>query len=547
VEAHINLGEAYLRQGQLEKATASLEQAVRLQPGHVDSHNRLGILARQQGRLDEAIAHYQEAVEISPNFAAAHHNLGLALAGLGRYQEALASYEWAIRLNPDHCEARFARALTWLLLGDLEQGWRDYEYRWQNRPAPKPSGPQPLWDGSPFKGQTILLWAEQGLGDTIQFIRYASLVKQQGGSVVVQCPAKLTRLLAGCPGIDRLTPHNAPLSAYDVQAPLMSLPRILGTTLKTVPANVPYIFAESDLVERWRRELHGLDGFRVGIAWQGDPTYRCDRDRSFPLRHFAPLARLGGVHLISLQKGPGVEQLREIVGMFPVFDLGSQLDESTGAFVDTAAVMKCLDLVITSDTAVAHLAGALGVPVWLALTFAPEWRWLLDREDSPWYPSMRLFRQARRGEWEGVFTRMANELRRKIGTGPTLAVPVPLAPAELIDKITILEIKLERIREAAKLANVRTELTELTAARERWLANLGELTHLTEELKAVNAALWQIEDDLRACERAQDFGPRFIQLARSVYQHNDRRAALKRQINERLGSRLVEEKSYASY
>jgi len=547
VEAIINLGEVYLRQGELDKASEKLKQAVRLRPEHVDSHNRLGIVARQQGRLDEAVTHYEEAVQLSPNFAAAHHNLGLALAGLGRYEEALASYEEAIRLNPDHWEARLARAMTWLLLGDFEHGWRDYEYRWQYRPAPKPAGSQPLWDGSPLKGQTILLWAEQGLGDTIHFIRYAALVKQQGGTVVVQCPAKLSSLLSSCPGIDRLVPHNAPLPAYDVQAPLLSLPRILGTTLETVTANVPYLSAENDLIERWRRELNSLNGFRVGIAWQGDPAYRCDRDRSIPLRHFAPLARVSGVRLVSLQKGPGVEQLREVAELFQVIDLGPRLDENTGAFMDTAAVMKCLDLVITSDTAVAHLAGALGVPVWLALTFAPEWRWLLDREDSPWYPSMRLFRQTRRGDWEGVFRRMAGELRQRVGTAAPLEVFIPVAPGELIDKITILEIKLERIRDSAKLTNVRAELAELTAVRERGLPDSDELARLTRELKTINEALWQIEDDLRDCERTRDFGPRFIQLARSVYQHNDRRAGLKRQINQQLGSRLIEEKSYASY
>ncbi len=547
VEAIINLGEAHLRQGELDKAAEKLEQAVRLRPEHIDSHNRLGIVARQQGRLDEAVAHYQQAVQLSPNFAAAHHNLGLALGGLGRYEEALASYEEAIRLNPDHGEARLARAMTWLLLGDFERGWRDYEYRWQCRPAPKPPGSQPLWDGSPLKGQTILLWAEQGLGDTIQFIRYAALVKQQGGTVVVQCPAKLSRLLSSCPGIDRLVPHNVPLPAFDVQAPLLSLPRVLGTTLASVPANVPYVFADNDLVKRWQGELKRLNGFRVGIAWQGDPAYRCDRDRSIPLRHFAPLARVPGVRLINLQKGPGVEQLREVAGLVPVLDLGPRLDEKTGAFMDTAAVMTCLDLVITSDTAVAHLAGALGVPVWLALTFAPEWRWLRDREDSPWYPSMRLFRQTQRGDWEGVFRRMAGELRRRVGTAAPLDVYVPIAPGELIDKITILEIKLERIRDYAKLGNVRAELTELTAARERYLPDSAELTRLIRELKTVNEALWQIEDDLRDCERLRDFGPRFIELARSVYQNNDRRAALKRRINELLGSRLIEEKSYTSY
>ncbi len=543
-----NLGHALLALGQHAEARKHLEEAIRLRPNHADSYNRLGIVAREQGRLEEAVAHYRKAIQLAPDLAAAYHNLGLALAELGRYDEALACYEQAAQLNPGHSEARFARAMTWLLLGDFERGWRDYEYRWQYRPAPKPAGPQPLWDGAPLNGQTILLWAEQGLGDTIMFIRYAALVKQQGGTVLVQCPAKLTRLLSSCPGIDRLVPHNAPLPSYDVQAPLLSLPRILGTTLETVPAHVPYLFADRDLIESWRRELSPWEGFRVGIAWQGDPAYRGDRDRSIPLRYFAPLARVAGVRLISLQKGSGTEQLDEVASQFPVIDLGGRLDETGDAFVDTAAVMKNLDLVVTSDTAVAHLAGALGVPVWLALTFAPEWRWLLERQDSPWYPTMRLFRQVRRGDWESLFTRMADELRQKIGqAAPVAEILVPIAPGELIDKITILEIKMEHIRDTAKLANVRTELAELTAIRNRCLPYSAEVARLTEALKAVNETLWQIEDALRTCERMQEFGPRFIQLARSVYQQNDRRALLKRQINERLGSRLIEEKSYAAY
>jgi hypothetical protein len=254
------------------------------------------------------------------------------------------------------------------------------------------------------------------------------------------------------------------------------------------------------------------------------------------------------VHLLSLQKGPGREQLPAIPGRLPVTDLGGQLDETTGAFMDTAAVMKNLDLVITSDTAIAHLAGALGVPVWVALNDVPDWRWLLDREDSPWYPTMRLFRQSRPGQWADVFERIAEALHRRLAAPAELRpIRVEIAPGELIDKITILEIKGERITDAVKRHHVLTELTLLVAARDRAVPGSAELTRLAAELKAVNEALWQIEDEIRRCERDADFGPRFIALARSVYGRNDRRAALKRQINERLGSPLLEEKSYTSY
>jgi len=293
--------------------------------------------------------------------------------------------------------------------------------------------------------------------------------------------------------------------------------------------------------------LEPVHAFKVGIAWQGSPKYRNDHERSVPLAHFAALARVPGVQLISLQIGPGIEQLACLAGLFPVTDLGSHLDETAGPFMDTAAVMKNLDLVVTSDTVIPHLAGALAVPVWVALPLAPDWRWLLEREDSPWYPSMRLFRQAERGNWTEVFERIAGELHKMLGSCGPRPVLVEIAPGELLDKITILEIKREHIADAAKLRHVEVELAALQAVRQDTLAPSEPLAALTAELKAANEQLWQVEDDIRDCERRKDFGPRFIELARSVYRHNDRRAALKRRINELLGSRLIEEKAYAPY
>src|SRR5262249_2866677 len=246
------------------------------------------------------------------------------------------------------------------------------------------------------------------------FIRYAPLVRQRGGTVVVECQPPLVPLLRGCPGIDHLLARGAGLPACDVQVPLLSLPGVFQTTLATVPADVPYLFADAALGERWRRELGGDEAFKVGIAWQGSPSFPGDRLRSIPLTQFAPLARIEGVRLYGLQKGPGREQIRPAPAATPALvDLGERLDEQ-GAFLDTAAVMKSLDLVVTSDTAIAHLAGALGVPVWVALSVGADWRWLLDREDCPWYPTMRLFRQRRPDDWDEVFERIAAELRRRL-------------------------------------------------------------------------------------------------------------------------------------
>jgi tetratricopeptide (TPR) repeat protein len=412
-EAHSNLGVALVRLGKQEEALASYQQALRLRPDFADAHNNLGNVLRDQGRIEEAVGHFEEALRIKANYAEAHNNLGIARSQQGNIHEAVAGYERALRLKPDYPDARWNRALAWLAAGDFEKGWPEYEYRWHVNSLQPRSFKQPRWDGTNLAGQTILLYAEQGLGDTLHFIRYALLVKQRDGRVLVECQKAMTEVLAGCPGIDELIPQGATLPEFDVQAPLMSLPELFHTRLETIPVTIPYLFPNPGLLKHWRAALQHLTGFKVGIAWQGSKGFKHDRHRSMPLTHFAPLARVPGVRLISLQKGAGTEQLDDGTCDFRVQDLGRYAD-ARGLFTDTAAIMKQLDLVISSDTAIAHLAGALGVPVWTALPFAPDWRWLREREDSPWYPTMRLFRQKERGNWDEVFGRMAAELAKRV-------------------------------------------------------------------------------------------------------------------------------------
>ncbi len=416
-EAHNHSGAWFEQQGRLDEAVACYQQALALKPDYAEAHNNLGNVLKEQGKFEEALASYQQALGLKPDYAEVHYNQGVVLKEQGRLTEALASLEHALRLKPDYAEAHSSRALAWLLAGDFARGWPEYEWRWQCPPFSLPRFGQPLWDGSPLGGQTILLYAEQGFGDTLQFIRYAPLVKERGGCVLLACPAALIPLLRSSRGIDRLLPQEGPLPPLDVYAPLLSLPRIFSTTLATVPAQVPYLFADAQLSQHWREQLSALPGSKIGIAWQGSPHYRGDRQRSIPLVQFAPLARLPGVRLVSLQKGPGTEQLRDVANRFPVTDLGSQLDATSGAFLDTAAVMEHLNLVITADTVIAHLAGALGVPVWVALPFAPDWRWLLDREESPWYPTVRLFRQQTWGNWPEVFARLTDAVQQIQGKG----------------------------------------------------------------------------------------------------------------------------------
>jgi tetratricopeptide (TPR) repeat protein len=412
--AHNNLGAALAYQGRAEEAVACYRVALGLKPDYAEAHNNLGDALKEQGRLDEAAACLRRALELKPDFAEAHYNLGNTLKEQRRLDEAVACYRRALELKPDAADAHWNLALSWLLAGDWQRGWPEYQWRWQAKGCAPRRFPQPLWNGESLAAKTILLHAEQGLGDTIQFIRYAAIVKQHGGAVVVECQKPLVALLQGCPGIDRLVGQGDDLPAFDVQSPLLSVPGILKTSLETVPARIPYLAARPALVERWRTRLSGLDGFKIGIVWQGNPKNTRDRLRCVPLRCFAPLARIPGVRLLSLQKGAGAEQLAEVRDLFAVTDFAGELDEQSGPFMDTAALMKNLDLVIASDTAAAHLAGALGVPVWVALPFVPDWRWLLDRADSPWYPTMRLFRQERPGDWQGVFPRMESALRERI-------------------------------------------------------------------------------------------------------------------------------------
>lgn len=414
-DAYYSLGNALRDLDRFDEAAASFEQAVALKPESVESRNNLGIVYEAIGRLDDAIAQYDQVLRIKPDYVESHYNWGLALVRKGQLDEAIQRYDSALRLRPDSADMHRSRAMALLLKGDFEQGFTEFEWRWGCSDTIRPPFEQPPWDGSPLAGRTILLHAEQGLGDTVQFIRFAPHVKARGARVLLQCQPPVKCLLSGCAGFDQLIVQGEAIPPFDVHAPLMSLPRLLGITLTTIPAERAYIEADAGLIEKWRQDLRSSEGLKVGISWQGNPKYKGDRQRSIPLVQFAPLTEIEGLRLFSLQKGPGTEQIREAVQLFPLTDLGPQLDESTGPFMDTAAVMKNLDLVVTSDTAVAHLAGALGVPVWVALNYSPDWRFLLERQDSPWYPTMRLFRQTEFGNWEDVFNRITDELATSFG------------------------------------------------------------------------------------------------------------------------------------
>jgi tetratricopeptide (TPR) repeat protein len=418
VQNQWNLGGVLRAQGRLKEALAAFHTVILLKPGHSGAHLQLGTVYQLQGRLEEALAAYRQALELQPGFAEAHLALGTVYHQQGRLEEALAADRRAMQLKPDYARAHYNSALAWLPLGNFEEGWAEFEWRWQvpNFPyAPPRIVSKPRWDGSLLSGRTILLQTELGLGDAIHFARYARLLKAQGATVIVQCQRPLLRLLACCPGIDHIVARGDPLPPFDVWSGLMSLPYHFKTSLDTVPAEVPYLWADDALVEHWRQELAVLSGFKIGIAWRGGPDAD-GQQRCIPLTAFAPLAALPGVRLVSVQKGPGTEQVSPLAGHWPLTDLSGRLDEASGPFMDTAALMKSLDLVVTADTSIPHLAGALGVPVWVALPKVSDWRWMLEREDSPWYPTMRLFRQERTDEWGPVFERIAEAVRQRMAS-----------------------------------------------------------------------------------------------------------------------------------
>lgn len=432
-DAQRNLANMLRELGRPAEAVECRRQLVRLRPGDADAWNDLGTALKQQGDPAQAAASFEQALRLRPDYAGVVYNLANTLREQGRLADAVARYRQAIHLSPGYAEAHGSLGVALLLQGNFAEGWREYQWRHQTQPPSGPSFPEPPWNGAPLAGRTILLHAEQGMGDTLQFVRYARVLRRQGARVLVGCPPGLVPLLKSSPDIDAVV-SDGPQPAYDEHAALLDLPAILRTSLADVPAEVPYLFAEPQRIAHWHQQLSTelrpaassrQPACKIGIAWQGNPTYRDDRWRSIPLAEFAPLARVPGVQLISLQKGYGSEQVPQLADRVPVLDVASRLDQSGGAFLDTAAVIKCLDLVITSDTAIAHLAGALGVPVWLALSFVPDWRWLMGREDCPWYPTMRLFRQPNLGNWPAVFQRMAGELERQLGIVRTGSEQVP--------------------------------------------------------------------------------------------------------------------------
>lgn len=408
-EARLNCGIAHAALGFPEPALAEFDAALAMMPGHPGVQHNRGLALYQLGRYAAALEAHERALASAPDYAGAWHGRGCALAALNRHDEAIASYAKARAAGKDDADIHFNEALALLTLGDYRSGFEKYESRWRRTgmPAQKSRG-RPLWRGEyPLSRKTVLLHAEQGLGDTIQFARYVPLLAASGANIALEVPGELSALMRRLDGVAHIVARGEAPPPYDVHCPLGSLPLALRTEPDSVPARIPYLSADASSLAKWSARLSGLVRPRVALAWSGNPDHFNDRNRSVPFARLVPLLA-APARFLSIQRDLRSADAEKLAAESRVAHVGGELEN----FTDTAAVIALADLVIAADTAVAHLAGAMGRPLWVLLPFAPDWRWTLDGESSPWYPAARLFRQTAIGDWDGVIDRVATELAR---------------------------------------------------------------------------------------------------------------------------------------
>ena len=401
--------------GRLEAAVASYDQAIERKPDHSHAYCNRGVVQQTLGLLDAALSSYDHAIALNAGDFMAHYNRALLMQELSRWDEALASYGRAIELNPQFADAHCNRAMAQLFLGDFRSGWRGYEWRWANAErlgiGAARSFVQPLWLGNEsIAGKRLLLFGEAGFGDTLQFCRYATLCAQAGAIVILEAPQSLLSLLGSLDGVNQLIAPDSDLPRFDYQCPLLSLPLAFRTTLDTIPAPARYLQADATRIAKWRERLGERRRPRVGLAWSGNPKHANDHRRSIPLAdwmghlptefdYFRLQTHVRDADRAALDSN----------------DLIISLEDELTDFGNTAALCECLDLVITVDTSLAHLAGALGIRTWVLLPYTPDFRWLQHRSDSPWYPTLKLYRQSIADDWAGVFEQVAADLRNEFG------------------------------------------------------------------------------------------------------------------------------------
>ena len=548
LDTSLLIGRSFKALDKLDEATKHFRNAVNIDPNStialLELANMLNMRCKNEEDLNQAVELYKRALERDPDLNSARYNIAYTLKRLDRVQEAMEYYNQVLKRNPDYPQARFSLGLAQLVTGDFDNGWKEYEYRWQAYKETPVKFDQPLWDGTEPTGKRILLCAEQGLGDTYQFIRYAQILKRLGATVIVQTQKPLCDILGLCPYIDQLIPRGKPLPQFDTYAHLMSLPLLFKTTVDTVPDTIPYLMADKKLVQLWKERLSHDKNFKIGICWQGNRFYRTQAlqhavaAKSMHPKEFKPLAEIPGVTLYSLQKMCGENQLNEID--FTIKTFGPDLDETHGRFMDTAAIMRNLDLIITVDTSICHLAAGLGVPVWNMLPKPADWRWLLKTSRTPWYPNMRLFRQTKIGDWSGLMKEVSIALIDKLGKEcphkkvNTSKINKSIEPIQfqnvdtllledILDNLLFVTLQYELTRDPKwqnEIKKFEQQINELAVIYNNAQVSKN-LEQLTDQLYHTNKQLILIDQALLKLDNKSIFNKDFVDLTRQAqYIHN---------------------------
>ncbi|MDP3889316.1 MAG: tetratricopeptide repeat protein [bacterium] len=568
--SYIYLGTIYAQKNQYEKSLAYYQKALQIAPNNVNAYYWYGKAlkalnlceaAREQFNIvrtinpqntsnllelgntlnilnknDDAISTYMEILALNPNNYIALYNIGYTLKKQGHFKEAGDIFEKIIAVKPGYAAAHFSLALALLTMGEFERGWQEYEWRWKNYNEVPKQFTDPVWDGCDPKGKTIFVYAEQGLSDTLQFIRYAKLLKERGATIIFETQKPLVPLLLLCPYLDKVVTQQDPTVKFDFHIALMSLPLIFNTTVETIPAEIPYLYASEQLVDQWKEKLAHDTHFKIGICWHGNVHYKLPalktamEEKSITLESFAPLANIKGVSLYSLQKNDDTQEIEAIHDSFTVHTFAHDFDETHGRFMDTAALIKNLDLVITIDTAIAHLAGGLGVPTWLLLPEPADWRWLL-RTDTPWYPNMRLFRQPERGNWHHVIQKVVDALSTQLHTineNNESLVRETIEPRISVEEVT------DQITQPHLIK--RSVNQEYPAAEyQNYLEKYPAIGPLVESLTHTNNQLYELGQQLTA-PNFNVYDAQCIEIARKACYTHDMKVTLKQTIQDIIDS-----------
>jgi len=559
---HQFLGKTYRNLEEYEKAIDHLRIAYRLQPKDIMIMLDLANILTMRGQLDEALGIYQKILILHPTATTAFYNIAYVLKRQGYVPEAVDILKTIIEKNPEHTQAHLSLGLCYLTLGNFDDGWREYEWRWETTKGRIPRFyAKPVWDGSDLKGKTILVIAEQGLGDSFQFIRYAKILKNMGARVIFKSRPELVELLSLCDYIDEIIANTSTLPDFDVHIPLMSIPLVLKTREETIPAEIPYLTADSDLTAQWKQKLSADKNFKIGICWQGNANYSTQflrstvAAKSMSVKFFEPLAKLPGVSLYSLQKIFGTDQLKDLDKSVTIHDFGPNFDKRR--FMDTAAVIKNLDLIITVDTSISHLAAALGAPTWIILPEPADWRWMLKRLDTPWYPNVRLFRQQRTGDWTTVIQHIIQALMDLLSNNPQVSdQSITQGQSSTLTGISDLEQRVHQ-KQSTKNIEVCTELEslpldefidqmtlaaldqakdsedaeEFLTLYKQHLAKWPQLKEYSQQILHANRYLMELQKQIEVIN-GNVLDPSFSEIARQVSRGSKYKAEIKKSIKK---------------